>query len=86
MLFELCGPNRLNCPEFSMEAPFFGRMDPRSSSLISRWFQPQKFEFMPGYTVEKESGRQHVEIIGSGTTISGAQEQLRSGSGAGIRT
>jgi hypothetical protein len=52
MLFELCGPNRLNCPEFWMEAPFFGRMDPISRSLISRWFQPQKFESMPGYTVE----------------------------------
>src|SRR2546430_10227181 len=55
MLFELCGPNRLTCPEFSMEAPFFGRMGPMSLSLISRWFQPQKFESMPGYTVKKSA-------------------------------
>ena len=26
-----------------------------SRSLISRWFQPQKFESMPGYTVEKRA-------------------------------
>ena len=26
-----------------------------SRALISRWFQPQKFESMPGYTVEKRA-------------------------------
>src|SRR5712691_7502982 len=30
-------------------------MDPMSRSLISRWFQPQKFDSMPGYTVEKRA-------------------------------
>jgi len=52
-----------------------------SRSLISRRFQPQKFESMPGYTVKKRAADQHVEIIGSGTTTSGAHEQLRIGSG-----
>src|SRR2546426_8084095 len=30
-------------------------MDPMSRSLISRWFRPQKVEYMPGYAVKKRA-------------------------------